>query len=510
MLGKVSELNGRVLATGNRSFRSKLVGMLMVALCAALPTPSFAQTQLPPISAEVPRSPDCHGCLSSTTGTVTINYTWNYTPPGSVTVTGSAPDNAKVVSVYLAGVPTGQGVSINKIELSHGGWYDTIFQSFTDGTVTYPTASWPKLFPFAGQSVSGEWIATPTVIESFPSAKLFMSLVIKWQVPDDGGGTGGTPPKRMPDFNGDGKTDTAVFTPGNAWLVNLATSTPGSYVAQSWSSGAAGLWGEIPLIGDFNGDGKTDTAVFTPGSKWLVNLSTGTGFVAHDWTTSTSGMWGGQPLTGDFNGDGKTDTALFTPGNAWLVNISTGSGFVTQNWTNGSTGTWGEIPLTGDFNGDGKTDIAVFTPGNKWLVNRSTGSGFASLDWTSAASGLWGEVPLAGDFNGDGKTDTGVFTPGNKWLVNRSTGSGFASLDWTSAASGLWGEIPLVSDFNNDGKADTGVFTGANAWLVNLSNGSGFAGVDWSTGTAGTWGEIPLNAPQHLINNRVLKGSWYP
>ncbi|WP_158502371.1 VCBS repeat-containing protein [Vitiosangium sp. GDMCC 1.1324] len=313
---------------------------------------------------------------------------------------------------------------------------------------------------------------------------------------------------RGPDFNGDGTTDTAVFTAANAWLANLSTGS--GFVARNWSGGAAGSWGGIPLTGDFNGDGLTDSAIFTATNAWLVNLSTGTGFVAQDWSSGAAGSWGEIPLTGDFNGDGLTDTAVFTAANAWLVNLSTGSGFVALNWSSGAAGSWGEIPLTGDFNGDGKTDTAVFTAANTWLVNLSTGTGFVAQNWSSGAAGSWGEIPLTGDFNGDGKTDTAVFTAANTWLVNLSTGTGFVARNWSSGAAGSWGEIPLTGDFNGDGKTDTAVFTAANTWLVNLSTGTGFVAQNWSGGAAGSWGEIPLNAPQHLIHSYVIKGQWYP
>lgn len=158
--------------------------MAVFAFCTAVPQPALGQQQLPSLSAQVPTSPDCSNCLTSTTtGTLTINYSWTATS-GSISVSGSAPGDAKVTSVYLVGPPTGQNVRIGSISLSHLLWTDTIFQTFTDGTVWYPTSTVSKTTPWAGQFVNeGTWVATPEVLESNNLSTLQMSLVIRWSAP---------------------------------------------------------------------------------------------------------------------------------------------------------------------------------------------------------------------------------------------------------------------------------------------------------------------------------------
>ncbi len=101
---------------------------------------------------------------------------------------------------------------------------------------------------------------------------------------------------------------------------------------------------------------------------------------------SAWGTAGDVPVPGDYDGDGITDLAVFRPSTGqWFVNWSSGGTVVTQ-W-----GTSGDIPVTGDQDGDGKNDFIVWR-GGVWFTEFSAG-GTAAVGWGTASDKPIGRVP---------------------------------------------------------------------------------------------------------------------
>src|SRR5204863_438570 len=123
----------------------------------------------------------------------------------------------------------------------------------------------------------------------------------------------------------------------------------------------------VCLVGDFNGDGKSDIACHSgSGGNWHVGLSTGSGWNNPVWTGGPGPRRpvGNQCFTGDFNGDGKSDIACYSgSGGNWYVGLSSGSGWNSPVWTGGPGPRLpvGNQCVVGDFSGDGKSDIACYS-----------------------------------------------------------------------------------------------------------------------------------------------------
>ena len=310
----------------------------------------------------------------------------------------------------------------------------------------------------------------------------YMSLV-------NSGGSAGVYTGSSTDFNGDGRDDIVAFNQGTLADVYVATSTGNGF------SGTSVKWhdffapgGETPLTGDFNGDGKDDIVTFTHGSlnDVYVALSSGTSFGAGQKWHDFFGLAGEVPAVGDVNGDGRDDIITFTRNNLAdvYVALSTGTSFGASAKWHDFFGLAGETPGIGDFNGDGRDDIVVFNQGTlaDVYVATSTGTGFAgtTVKWHDFFS-IAGEAPRIGDFNGDGRDDIATFTlnAAADVYVATSTGTGFSgtTVKWNDFF-GLGGEFPYAGDATGDGKDDVLVFTkgSLNDVFVGASTGTGFAG----------------------------------
>jgi hypothetical protein len=250
------------------------------------------------------------------------------------------------------------------------------------------------------------------------------------------------------DVDGDGIEDISLFRPSNgAWYsVSSSTNTIG---VQNFGNPV-----DTPVSGDFDGDGKTDIAVYHPDGPsglglWYINRSFDGGF-----TIQQFGLAGDIPLRGDFDGDGRNDIAVFRPSSGvWFIQKSSG-GFAGLQF-----GLNGDKPVASDFDGDGKTDIAVFRPGNgTWYVMRSSDGQFQIVNF-----GLNGDIPVTADRDGDGISDIALFRPSNGgwyWINSSNNQVG-------GVVFGLNGDVPVSADFDGDQKTDIAVFRPSNgAWYI--------------------------------------------
>ena len=117
----------------------------------------------------------------------------------------------------------------------------------------------------------------------------------------------------------------------------------------------------------------------------------------------------GQQMSGDFDGDGKTDIAVYGYGR--LAAAESSGGFINQAF-----GGPADQFVAGDFDGDGKTDIAVYGYG-RLAVLKSSG-GFINQPFGGPADQF-----VAGDFDGDGKTDIAVYGYGRLAVLESAAGS---------------------------------------------------------------------------------------
>jgi hypothetical protein len=204
--------------------------------------------------------------------------------------------------------------------------------------------------------------------------------------------------------------------------------------------------GDIPVVGDWNGDGITTIGVFRAGN-WYLRDSNSSG--ANNIPGFTYGSATDIPLVGDWNGDGKSTIGVFRAGN-WYLRDSNSAG--ANNIPGFSYGGSGDIPVIGDWNGDGKDTIGVFRNGT-WYLRDFNSAGSHTIP--SFTYGGPDDIPVVGDWDGDGVDTVGVVRNGT-WYLRNSNSAGphtITSFSYGSYAS----DIFLAGDWNGDGKDSVGV-----------------------------------------------------
>jgi hypothetical protein len=204
----------------------------------------------------------------------------------------------------------------------------------------------------------------------------------------------------------------------------------------------------------------------------------------------TFGQFGDVPIVGDWNGDGHEHIGVFrnVRGVGEFILDTDGNGVLDDGDATFYFGLGGDQIVIGDWNGDGRDKVGVFR-------NNGSGVGVFSLDTNGDHQfdagddvftfGLATDKIVIGDWNGDGRSKVGVYR-------DNGSGAGLFSLDTNGDHQfdanskvftfGLASDTVVIGDWNGDGRSKVGVVrdngTGQAVWSLDLNGNLAFDPAD--------------------------------
>ncbi len=237
----------------------------------------------------------------------------------------------------------------------------------------------------------------------------------------------------------------ALVEPNGTWHVRLPGSLDYTFTF--------GKPGDIPLLGDWDGDGIDTPGVYRParGSAHLTNRIPAHGSTGHQpEVTFFFGLPGDKVFTGDWDGDGIDTLGLSRRGQVFLAHTNATTVAQKVFWF----GTFQDIPSAGDPDGDGTDGLFLHrVSSSSVFYTNDTPDSFVANTTGSLYFGQADDALVIGDWNGDGADSPGVYrsptttvhTRNPLWTGPAQTSYRFGRVGWRPVAGNLHLHVPPTS-----------------------------------------------------------------
>jgi hypothetical protein len=285
------------------------------------------------------------------------------------------------------------------------------------------------------------------------------------------------------DWDGNGDDTIGVFRPSNNTFYLRNSNTPGAadIIVQFGQSG------DLPVVGDWDGNGTVTIGVYRQGQTFLLRNSNTPGaadITLQFGTLNGSPIYGGAPLAGDWDGNGTVTLGIHKPAtDTFYFRNALSQGPVDVVVTYGQSGT--DAPVTGDWDGNLTRTIGYYHLSDQSFHLRNANSG--GPDALSFTFGQPGDVPVAGRWTRSNQPPTTDAGPDQMIMLPTN----IASLNGTVTDDGLpvggaltieWSKVsgPGTVTFGNPNQAmTTATFSAAGSYVLRLTaNDSQLSGSD--------------------------------
>jgi hypothetical protein len=442
------------------------------------------------------------GWLGNCTATGSVTMTGNMSCTATFNSSGYTLTSTVVNEVTSSGTANGTIVS-NPVGISCGTDCSETYPAGQIVTLTPKPAANSKFKAWTGNADCSDGLVTMDASKTCTATFTLNTLTLS--VSKIGNGTVTSTPSAV----NCGAVCSFNFVAGTA--VTLKAAPDAGYAFAGWSGGCTGtadckltLSSNTSVTANFVNNLSDRIGVYRPSTgEWFLDRNGNGGWDAADTYAETFGELSGIPVVGDWNGSGKTKAGLFVPETSqWFLDLN-GNGIWEDCGVDVCVKSFGQstdLPAVGQWTTTPGDSIGVFRRSEKkWYLDTNRNKvldGCRTDECPSFSVYVNGDIHVTGDWTGSGTTQLGLFRPSTgEWFLSRNGNRSWngCKKDTCITNFGDTGDLPVIGDWDGTGTSKIGVFSpDTGEWFLDFNgNGKWDDGIDLHFSYGGR-GDVPV------------------